>query len=233
MKKIIILPALLFSFTFFSCSTDDTNMPSQEETNYNQKSITVRNVNNDKDFAGDLYTQMLDDYKKTYGAGTTLDAIVSNVNILVQNNTDFTGINDNYTGISSTDVTWVINNSGSATNILSGTVLPENVKLKITSLLSTLDAVCTSDYASVNTAIKNFETGVINDNTLTATERGKVLAVASIARYMNYEASGSGIDRSRWWQDRRTGLYGAVKGVEQNISTAIVLSSVITISEDK
>jgi hypothetical protein len=223
--KSILLRALFCSFFFLSCSSDDsiTDSASQSE-HLNQKkkyarssTQIVNNAANAYDLTGDLQYQILVSVVNSAPANT-LSSIVASTNAAALNNTGFIAIAPSFTGITESEVQWVMSNTAQTVVNTSGASTAGKVELTL--LLELMDGAEAYDYADNYDVIVEFENKIINSTNLTAADKVLILRTTSIARHLCFYVD----DKDRDWRGVKNGLHGAIKGATTNLDTAITLA---------
>jgi hypothetical protein len=223
--KSTLLSALFCSFFFLSCSSDDsiTNGASNSEQ-LNQKKMygrsstqTVNNTANLYDLTGDLQYQILVSVVNSAPANT-LSSIVSSTNTAALNNSGFTAVAPSFTGITESQVQWVM--SSTAQTVVNTSGASTAGKVELTLLLDLMDGAEAYDYSDNYDVIVEFEDKIINATNLTAADKVLILRTTSIARYVCFYVD----DKDKDWGGFKNTLHGAIKGATTNLDTAITLA---------
>lgn len=220
--KSILLSALLCSFFFLSCSSDDSieNMPT---TNYKKYARSINDVPgstaNAYDATGDLQYQILLNVVSNTPANT-LSSIVTTTNTAALANTGFIAIAPAFAGITTAQVQWVIDCNGNSQTVVNNSGTSATGRAQLILFLDLMDGAETNEYSDNYDAIIDFEDKINNATNLTATDKVLILRTTSIARYVCYYVD----DKDKDWHGVKSALFGAIKGGNTNVETAIALA---------
>lgn len=225
--KSILLSALLCSFLFLSCSTDDTIVTetgnvatSNKNKMYARSSDNVPNSTaNAYDTTGNIQYQILLNVVDNAPANT-LSSIVTTTNAVALANTGFTALAPAFTGITTAQVQWVIDCNGNSQTVVNNSGTSAAGKAQLTLFLGLMDGAETNEYSDNYDIITDFEDKINTATNLTATDKVLILRTTSIARYLCYYVD----DKDRDWHGIKSALFGAIKGGNTNVETAITLA---------
>lgn len=229
MKK-FITPVLSLCF-LISCSSDDTVVSTAssdyERPNFVVKNITgVSNVDNGYDYVGKFHAEVLQDYLINYDTEITLSGIISDVDAVAINNTDYLNIAAPYNYLSFNHVKWVLDNMQYPENIIDAAALSVNGKNMVEDFVDKLDDFETMDYTDVYAEIIGYEAMVQASGSLNIQDKKIILIVTAIARY----SINADYPKKRSWGSTKSGIIAALGAVGP--ADAVTLSVAVNMATD-
>lgn len=217
MKKFIV--PVVFIYFFMSCSSDDASIINNENLPFKEKSLLrPENVNNQYDFLGELHAQILEDYLELNNIPSPVDDVVNDVDDIAENNTVFNTISNDYTGLITTKVIWIVQNAYNPENIVYNMNMTGKGKTELLDFVNLLYDFESKPYTYVYDTIVNFENKILNDITINASDKQTILTATSTARYSIAYAYG----KDRKWSKTRTGIIASINSdVAEAVTTSV------------
>lgn len=214
-----------------SCSQEEANQSASATSNSSLASRTATdpaaNANNPYDEVGRIHNQLFDAYFSQDTLVKSVEGISADVEAIALDDKDFPDLVGasatrntvsrlyNLVGRESTAVSDAIGNSTLSAYAKSGL---QHFCDQIVLLNSTTD-----EFDDMYTLIETYETQVSQDTVLTATDKKKILTVASITRYSTYKAKKKPKKNTDSdWDMMGFGLAGSIEGIENSPAEAII-----------
>ncbi len=217
MKKFIV-PVLSICF-FFSCSSDDTSAINAGHLSFKEKSLLrPENANNQFDFIGELHAQILEDYLDFNNTPSQIDSVVNDVDNIAENNTEFNTISNGYSGLITTKVQWILENTSNPENIIYSTGMTSIGKTQLLDFVNLLYTFENKPYSYVYSTVVSFENKILSDNSINLSDKKTILMATSTARYSIAYSN----DKDRKWSKTRTGIVASINSdVAEAVTTSV------------
>ena len=187
-----------------------------------QKAKGADNPANPYDVAGNLYLQLRNTTAPA-APGATPTVVTANVNTAVP--AAVIPSYPAYLGLNVTDVSWAINNYADAA-IVNGTAASAAGKTRLFELLTVAQSLTSEPFNIVYAQLTAFESAVLSDSKLTATDRQIVLTAAAVARYQSYDNG----DEDKYWIKKKPAILGAMNGAGYSIPQAACMAMAVEIA---
>lgn len=230
---------------FVSCSTENetlvadgiqTNITNNEVLR--ETGVHPENGANIYDAAGQLYYDISDAYLLQGNTSVTTSGTISQIESIANLNEEYLTLRPaSYLSPTAARIDYILSNQQvTALNIISNSSMTANAKLSLSGFLTELMnySDLQKDYDSIYKLIVDYETAIIESNTLTANDKKIILTTTSVSRYGFYFASKHRRKpRDRDWDISWGHIIASTDGSEENTASAIVKSAVCGIIINK
>ena len=230
---------------FVSCSTENetlvadgiqTNITNNEVLR--ETGVHPENGANIYDAAGQLYYDISDAYLLQGNTSVTTSGTISQIESIANLNEEYLTLRPaTYLSPTAARIDYILSNQQvTALNIISNSSMTANAKLSLSGFLTELMnySDLQKDYDSIYKLIVDYETAIIESNTLTANDKKIILTTTSVSRYGFYFASKHRRKpRDRDWDISWGHIIASTDGSEENTASAIVKSAVCGIIINK
>ena len=243
MKTLTLWTIILTLFT--SCSTEnETSISDDGQTNITSNTVLRKsglypeNSNNLYDAAGQLYYAISDTYLLQENVSVTTTGTISQIESIANLNEEYVTLRPaTYLSPTAARIDYILSNQQTtALNIIASSSMTANAKLSLSNFLTTLMIYrdLQKEYDLIYRLIVDYETAIIESNTLTANDKKIILTTTSVSRYGFYFASKHRRKpRDRDWDISWGHIIASTDGSEENTASAIVKSAVCGIITNK
>ena len=230
---------------FASCSTEnETSISDDGQTNITSNTVLRKsglypeNSNNLYDAAGQLYYAISDTYLLQGNVSVTTTGTISQIESIANLNEEYVTLRPaTYLSPTAARIDYILSNQQTtALNIIASSSMTANAKLSLSNFLTTLMIYrdLQKEYDLIYRLIVDYETAIIESNTLTANDKKIILTTTSVSRYGFYFASKHRRKpRDRDWDISWGHIIASTDGSEDNTASAIVKSAVCGIITNK
>lgn len=230
---------------FASCSTEnETSISDDGQTNITSNTVLRKsglypeNSNNLYDAAGQLYYAISDTYLLQENVSVTTTGTISQIESIANLNEEYVTLRPaTYLSPTAARIDYILSNQQTtALNIIASSSMTANAKLSLSNFLTTLMIYrdLQKEYDLIYRLIVDYETAIIESNTLTANDKKIILTTTSVSRYGFYFASKHRRKpRDRDWDISWGHIIASTDGSEENTASAIVKSAVCGIITNK
>ena len=230
---------------FASCSTEnETRISDDGQTNITSNTVLRKsglypeNSNNLYDAAGQLYYAISDTYLLQGNVSVTTTGTISQIESIANLNEEYVTLRPaTYLSPTAARIDYILSNQQTtALNIIASSSMTANAKLSLSNFLTTLMIYrdLQKEYDLIYRLIVDYETAIIESNTLTANDKKIILTTTSVSRYGFYFASKHRRKpRDRDWDISWGHIIASTDGSEDNTASAIVKSAVCGIITNK
>jgi len=230
---------------FVSCSTENETLVADGiQTNITNNEVLRKtgvhpeNGANIYDAAGQLYYDISDAYLLQGNTSVTTSGTISQIESIANLNEEYLTLRPaTYLSPTAARIDYILSNQQvTALNIISNSSMTANAKLSLSGFLTELMnySDLQKDYDSIYKLIVDYETAIIESNTLTANDKKIILTTTSVSRYGFYFASKHRRKpRDRDWDISWGHIIASTDGSEENTASAIVKSAVCGIIINK
>ena len=230
---------------FASCSTEnETSISDDGQTNITSNTVLRKsglypeNSNNLYDAAGQLYYAISDTYLLQGNVSVTTAGTISQIESIANLNEEYVTLRPaTYLSPTAARIDYILSNQQTtALNIIASSSMTANAKLSLSNFLTTLMIYrnLQKEYDLIYRLIVDYETAIIESNTLTANDKKIILTTTSVSRYGFYFASKHRRKpRDRDWDISWGHIIASTDGSEENTASAIVKSAVCGIITNK
>lgn len=243
MKTLTLWTIILTLFT--SCSTEnETSISDDGQTNITSNTVLRKsglypeNSNNLYDAAGQLYYAISDTYLLQGNVSVTTTETITQIESIANLNEEYVTLRPaTYLSPTAARIDYILSNQQTtALNIIASSSMTANAKLSLSNFLTTLMIYrdLQKEYDLIYRLIVDYETAIIESNTLTANDKKIILTTTSVSRYGFYFASKHRRKpRDRDWDISWGHIIASTDGSEENTASAIVKSAVCGIITNK
>ena len=222
---------LIIAATALSCSTDTSEFndaQGKNSTQYNTARIyemSPSNLVNQYDEAGRVHNKLLANYLNSTHATATLPSIVSAIEALAAQDTDFAALStQSYVPIT-TGQAYLISQNNVQDVLTSGSLSSAG-----TSSIETFFNLMVSfqsqneNYPAIYEAITVYEDSVISNTGLNNSDKKIILTTTSIARYAAYYSRQDGKGKDKDWRLSVGNIVNASSGASEGMAKAVTMS---------
>lgn len=230
---------------FASCSTEnETLFADGIQTNITNNEVLRKtgldpeNSANIYDAAGQLYYDISDTYLLQGNTSVTTSGTISQIESIANLNEEYLTLRPaTYLSPTAARIDYILSNQQTtALGIIASSSMTSNAKLSLSNFLTTLMIYrdLQKEYDLIYRLIVDYETAIIESNTLTANDKKIILTTTSVSRYGFYFASKHRRKpRDRDWDISWGHIIASTDGSEENTASAIVKSAVCGIIINK
>jgi hypothetical protein len=224
---LVILPLITIA-----CSDEYTEqtIESANKSNVTKKSvITPANADNPYDSAGMLHNEILEILDETASNSQSIEEITILIDSVSAVHPDLMLLSNDPTVSSRvSEITWIINTSDPAIDLLGSLSLSSSARASFLAFLNSLLLAADSPYEDIHPIIVSYETSVIGSSSFSAVDKQIILTASSVARYSVAKKKRKDQD----WDTSVTNIVAAASGAEQNSVLGLKMAATVDIYQN-
>jgi hypothetical protein len=229
---------LAFIFPFFvSCSPDGDNIPDTTKGMTDRiTGLYPENSANAFDGAGQLHNDISEAFLAGGYSTASIQGTITTCESLASSNVDYMALKEPYTSPDPLRLDYIINNEASSmADIIANSPMTSTAKTSLTTFINTVMSYQAQqkEYDLLYQYIITYETAILADSSLTATDRKIILTTSSISRYAFYFASKhKQKPRDRDWDISIGNIVAGTEGAHEGMSKAIIMSAAVGLTHN-
>lgn len=224
---LVILPLITIA-----CSDEykEQTIESAYKSNITKKStIGPANTANPYDSAGILHNEILEILEETASSSQSIEEITILIDSVSAVHPDLMSLSNNPTVSSmASEITWIVNTSDQATDLLGALNLSTNARASFQVFLNSLLLAADSPYEDIHPIIVSYETSVIASTSFSSADKQIILTASSVARYSVARKKRKDQD----WDTSVTNIVAAASGAEQNSVLGLKMAATVDIYQN-